>query len=155
MARGEATAVTHREADNLIATLPQPAGLRLRRKGDWIEMEGGKHGGHSLAVGPSSGARLLVHWKGYVENQGLSIGNAPFAAVLATLPKLARDAYRALCAAKRGLMYGSLVRKVKVGRWKSDSHAELGTALSTLADAGLVTSDNHGRYTAVCKEGAP
>lgn len=147
--------MTNTEADNLIATLPKPRGLRLYREGGWIKMEGGKHGGHSIAVGPSSGERLLIHWKGYVQNQGLSIGDTPFAAALANMPQLARDAYRALCTAKRGLMYGSLARKIKVGRWKSSSHAELGTALRALEDAGLVTSDNHGRYTAVCEEDAP
>lgn len=144
--------MTHAEADNLIATLPKPRGLRLYRKGDWIEMEGGKHGSHSLAVGPSSGTRLLIHWKGYVENQNLSIGKEPLASALAALPQFARDVYRALCKAKHGLLYGSIARKVSVGRWKKRySHAELGTALHSLQDAGLVTSDNHARYTAVCE----
>src|SRR5512143_2386927 len=143
--------MTHAQADHLIATLPKPRGLRLYREGDWIKMEGGKHGGHSLAVGPSSGERLLIHWKGYVQNQGLSIGDAPFASALAAIPQLARDVYRALCATKKGLMYGSIARKVGVGRWKRHSHAELGKALLALKDAGLATSDNHERYTAVCE----
>ena len=66
--------MTNAEADNLITTLPKPGGLQLTRKGDWIEMSGGKSGGHAISVSASSGERLLVHWKGYVESQGLSLG---------------------------------------------------------------------------------
>lgn len=66
--------MTSSEADNLIATLPKPGGLRLFREGDRIVMEGGKWGAHSLSVPASSGERLIVHWRGYVENQGLSLG---------------------------------------------------------------------------------
>jgi hypothetical protein len=66
--------MTNTEADALIATLPKPGGLRLRREGDEIIMEGGTFGGHSIRASVSSGERLLVHWKGYVENQGLSLG---------------------------------------------------------------------------------
>jgi len=66
--------VTSAEADNLIATLPKPGGLRLFREGDRIVMEGGRWGAHSLSVPASSGERLLVHWRGYVENQGLTLG---------------------------------------------------------------------------------
>ena len=143
--------MTSSEADNLIATLPKPAGLRLYREGDWIMMTGGKHGGHSLAVGPSSGQRLLTHWQGYVKNQGLSL--EPVAAALAEMSQLARNAYRALCAANQHtLMRGSLARKVGVGRWKAYSHSALSEALYALTKSGLVTSDNHGRYTAVCDE---
>lgn len=66
--------MTPTEADNLIATLPKPGSLQLYRKGDEIVMEGGKWGGHSIRASVSSGERLLAHWKGYVENQGLSLG---------------------------------------------------------------------------------
>jgi hypothetical protein len=62
------------EADNLIASLPKPGGLRLFREGDQIVMDGGKWGSHSISAKVSDGARLLVHWKGYVENQGLTLG---------------------------------------------------------------------------------
>ena len=66
--------MTSAEADNLIATLPKPGGLQLYRKGDEIVMGGGKWGGHSISASVSSGERLLVHWKGYVENNGYSLG---------------------------------------------------------------------------------
>ena len=66
--------MTNAEADNLIATLPKPGPLRLFREGDQIVMSGGKWGSHSLGAKVSSAERLLVHWKGYVENQGLSLG---------------------------------------------------------------------------------
>jgi len=66
--------MTNTEADNLIATLPKPGGLQLYRKGDQIVMDGGKWGAHALSASVSSAERLLVHWKGYVENQGLSLG---------------------------------------------------------------------------------
>ena len=66
--------MTHSEADNLIATLPKPGGLQLFREGDRIVMDGGKWGSHALSAKVSSAERLLTHWKGYVENQGLSLG---------------------------------------------------------------------------------
>ena len=66
--------MTSAEADNLIATLPKPGGLQLFREGDQIVMSGGKWGPHSISAKVSSAERLLVHWKGYVENQGLSLG---------------------------------------------------------------------------------
>ena len=66
--------MTSAEADALIATLPKPGGLRLFREGDRIVMDGGKWGLHLLSVPASTGERLLVHWRGYVENQGLSLG---------------------------------------------------------------------------------
>ena len=66
--------MTNTEADALIASLPKPGSLRLHREGDEIIMDGGKFGGHSIRASVSSGERLLVHWKGYVENQGLSLG---------------------------------------------------------------------------------
>ena len=66
--------MTNAEADALIASLPQPGNLRLYREGDRIVMDGGKWGSHLISVGVSSAERLLVHWKGYVENQGLSLG---------------------------------------------------------------------------------
>jgi hypothetical protein len=66
--------MTHVEADNLIATLPKPGGLRLFREDDRIVMDGGKFGPHTLSAKVSSAERLLVHWKGYVENQGLTLG---------------------------------------------------------------------------------
>jgi hypothetical protein len=145
--------MTHAEADNLIATLPKPGGLRLYREGDWIMMAGGKHGGHSIAVRPSSAERLLVHWKGYVKNQGQDLGPGPFAVALGSVSQLARNAYKALCGAKRrSLALGSLARKVGAGRWKHYSHTDLAKALHELAKIGLVTSDGYGRYTAVCDE---
>jgi len=66
--------MTNTEADNLIATLPKPGGLKLFREDDRIVMDGGKWGAHTLSAKVSSAERLLVHWKGYVENQGLSLG---------------------------------------------------------------------------------
>jgi hypothetical protein len=39
-------------------------------------MDGGKWGVHTLSVGASSAERLLVHWKGYVESNGLTLGPA-------------------------------------------------------------------------------
>jgi hypothetical protein len=66
--------VTSAETDNLIASLPKPGGLQLFREGDRIVMAGGKWGPHALSVPGSSAARLIIHWKGYVENQGLSLG---------------------------------------------------------------------------------
>lgn len=140
-------AVTNTEADKLIATLPKPSGLTLYREGDWIMMSGGKSGAHSIAIGPSSAKRLLVHWHGYVKNQGQSL--AP--TLLADVSQLARSAYRTLCATKNhSLMRGSLATKLRVGRWKDYSHSALSDALYELTKVGLVTSDNHGRYTAVC-----
>lgn len=143
--------MTNSEADNLIATLPKPDGLRLYREGDWIMMAGGKRGAHSIAVGPSSGQRLLLHWQGYVQNQGLPL--EPVTGALAGVSLLARAAYRALCAAKNhALTRESLVRKLRVGRWKANSHSALNAALYELAKKGLVTSDGHSSYTAVCDE---
>jgi hypothetical protein len=63
--------VTNAEADALIASLPQPGNLRLRRDGTWIVMDGGKQGPYLLSVRASSGERLLRHWKIYTTNQGL------------------------------------------------------------------------------------
>jgi hypothetical protein len=68
--------VTNAEADALIATLPKPGGLQLYREGDWIVMAGGKFGAHSISAKVSSGERLLVHWRGYVENNGQTLGAA-------------------------------------------------------------------------------
>ena len=77
--------MTNAEADALIATLPKPRGLRLVREGSSILMAGGKTGSHSIAVGPSSAERLLVHWQGYVENQGLSLGPG-YSPAIRTIP---------------------------------------------------------------------
>lgn len=66
--------MTNAEADALIASLPQPGNLRLYRDGDRIVMDGGKWGPHLISVGVSGADRLLTHWKGYVETQGLSLG---------------------------------------------------------------------------------
>ena len=66
--------MTNAEADALIATLPKPGKLQLFREDDRIVMDGGKWGAHALSAKVSSAERLLVHWKGYVENQGLSLG---------------------------------------------------------------------------------
>ena len=66
--------MTNAEADALIASLPQPGNLRLYRDSDRIVMDGGKWGAHLINVDVSSAKRLLLHWKGYVENQGLSLG---------------------------------------------------------------------------------
>jgi hypothetical protein len=146
--------MTHAEADNLIATLPKPGGLRLRREGDWIRMTGGTHGEHSIAVGPSSGERMLVHWRGYVKNQGLDL-SGPFAMALAGVSPLARNVYAALCKGKsHSLLRGSLARKAGVGRWKHHSWAAFEEALHALERIGLVTSDGYDRYTAVCDENA-
>lgn len=76
-AYGTAADMTNTEADNLIATLPQPKGLRIVREGTSIVMSGGKSGAHSIAVGPSSAERVLVHWQGYVENNGKTLGYLP------------------------------------------------------------------------------
>ena len=67
--------MTNAEADALIATLPQPGRLRLRREGDKIVMEGGKGGSHAIRVSTSSGERLLVHWKAYVETSQQTLGS--------------------------------------------------------------------------------
>ena len=143
--------MTNAEADNLIATIPKPRGLRLYRDDTWIRMEGGKTGAHSIAVGPSSGQRLLIHWQGYVRNQGLAV--EPVASAFSNVSSLARSAYRALCNAKKHtLARETLTRKLGVGRWKNYSHSALATALAELAKTGLVTSDDRGRYTAVCDE---
>lgn len=66
--------MTNSEADNLIASLPKPGGLRLFREDDRIVMDGGKWGAHTLSAKVSNAERLLTHWKGYVENQGLTLG---------------------------------------------------------------------------------
>ena len=145
--------MTNAEADNLIATIPKPRGLRLYREGTWIRMTGGKTGAHSIAVGPSSGQRLLIHWQGYVRNQGLTV--EPVAPALSNVSPLARNAYRVLCSAKNHtLVRETLTKKLGVGRWKAYSHTALFNALAELAKTGLVTSDAHGRYTAVCDEKA-
>lgn len=150
--------MTHAQADALIATLPKPGRLRLYREGDWIMMTGGESGSHSIAVRPSSAARLIAHWRGYVENQKLGhpVPEPQVAAAIADASYLAREAYRALCAAKdQTLTRETLVRKLRVGRWKSTSHAALSTALSELGKKGLVTVSEGGstaRYTAVCSE---
>jgi hypothetical protein len=88
--------MTNTEADNLIATLPKPGGLRLYREGDQIVMEGGKWGPHSISAKVSSAERLLVHWRGYVENQGLSLGpgysvERPSPALIPHLKSFERD----------------------------------------------------------------
>lgn len=75
--------MTTSEADNLIATLPKPGGLQLFREDDQIVMTGGKFGSHSISTKASSAERLLVHWKGYVENNGYSLGPGY---TVATLP---------------------------------------------------------------------
>lgn len=150
--------MTHAQADALIKTLPKPGRLRLYREGDWIMMTGGESGSHSIAVGPSSAERLLTHWRGYVENQKLGhpIPTPQVAEVIASISYLAREAYRALCAAKdQTLTRETLVRKLRVGRWKGTSHAALSAALSELGKRGLVTVSEGGsvaRYTAVCGE---
>lgn len=66
--------MTSAQADALIKTLPKPGGLKLFREGDTIVMSGGKMGSHSIHVPVSSAERLLAHWQGYIENQGLSLG---------------------------------------------------------------------------------
>ena len=163
-------AMTSAEADALIATMPKPGGLQLYREGDWIVMAGGKTGTHALLVGPSSAERLLVHWQGFVKNQSVSMDPArgPSAALPRRLPArsdsqpsaeppalahvspFARKVYLALCKAKkRSLMYGSLATTLGVGRWKTP-HSYLSSALYELTSTDLVSSDNHGRYTAVC-----
>ena len=58
----------------MITTLPKPGGIQIFREGDRIVMSGGKWGTHSIRASVSNAERLLVHWKGYVENQGLSLG---------------------------------------------------------------------------------
>jgi hypothetical protein len=58
----------------LIVTLPKPGGLQLFREGRSIVMAGGTHGAHTLDVRASNAERLLIHWKGYVENNGQSLG---------------------------------------------------------------------------------
>ena len=88
--------MTPKEADNLIETLPKPGSLRLFREGDQIVMAGGKTGSHSLSAKVSSAERLLAHWKGYVENQGLSLGpgytmEKPSPALIPHLKSFERD----------------------------------------------------------------
>ena len=88
--------MTPKEADNLIETLPKPGSLRLFREGDQIVMDGGKTGSHSISAKVSSAERLLAHWKGYVENQGLSLGpgytmEKPSPALIPHLKSFERD----------------------------------------------------------------
>lgn len=66
--------MTNAEADALIATLPKPGGLQLYREGDEIVMAGGRSGAHSIRASVSPAERLLIHWKGYVENNGQTLG---------------------------------------------------------------------------------
>jgi len=91
--------MTPTEADNLIATLPKPGNLRLHRDGDRIAMEGGKFGTHAISAKASSAERLLTHWRGYVETQGLSLGpgyttERPGAALIPHLKSTERDYQR-------------------------------------------------------------
>ncbi|HSX23417.1 MAG TPA: hypothetical protein VLE97_11640 [Gaiellaceae bacterium] len=142
--------MTSAQADALIASLPKPGGLRLTREGDQIVMSGGKHGSHSINTRASSAERLIIHWKGYVQNQGLSLGpDYSQSAPTMHVSQLARAVYRALRAAKkRSLQRGSIARKLGVGRRKRYSWAELDGALAELTEDGFVTSDGHGIYTA-------
>ena len=147
--------MTNAEADNLIETLPKPGGLKIYRDGKFITMAGGKTGTHSISVPASTAERLLTHWTGYVENNGLSLGQSFDRSKfdpLAQLSRTARATYRALYDSKsRSLMRSSLAQKLgvgRVGRGKRYSWSELGDALEELRRAGLVTSDSDGRYTA-------
>jgi len=47
--------------------------LRAEVRDDRIVFSGGKQGEHSLAVTVSSKARVLAHWEGYIENNGLRL----------------------------------------------------------------------------------
>jgi DNA-binding transcriptional ArsR family regulator len=149
--------VTNAEADNLIATLPKPGGLQIYRDGQFITMAGGKHGTHSISVPASTGERLLIHWRGYVANSGHVLGtdfDASKFDPLAQLSQAARVIYRALYDSQtKSLARSSLAQKVRVGRLgrgkpKRYSWSEFSRALRELEDAGLVTSDADGRYTA-------
>jgi len=146
--------MTNAEADALIETLPKPGGLKIYRDGKFITMTGGT-GTHSISVPASTGERLLIHWTGYVENNGQSLGQdfdrSKFDP-LAQLSRAARATYRALYDSKtRSLMRSSLGQKLgagRVGRSKRYTWHELDDAVTELKRAGLVTSDEEGRYTA-------
>ena len=154
-ARQRFFAVTNAEADALIETLPKPGGLKIYRDGKFITMAGGKTGAHLISVPASTAQRLLTHWSGYVENNGLSLGQGFDRSKfdpLAQLSRTARATYRALYDSKsRSLMQSSLAQKLgvgRVGRGKKYTWSEFGAALNELERAGLVTSDDYGRYTA-------
>ena len=154
-ARQRTRAVTNAEADNLIEVLPKPGGLKIYRDGKFITMAGGKTGTHSISVPASTAERLLIHWTGYVENNGLSLGQGFDRSKfdpLAQLSRAARVTYRALHDSKsRSLMRSSLAQKLgvgRVGRGKKYTWSEFSDALRELERSGLVTTDNDGRYTA-------
>lgn len=89
---------------------PEPARVGWSRS-DRIVFTGGAQGTHSLDVGASSPARILAHWEGYRENNGLAARPTPgscvrfpsasawqaggyrVGTVLAVGPKRARIAY--------------------------------------------------------------
>jgi hypothetical protein len=69
------------EAKNVAAKLERTSGplasggrlsLRAKVEGDRIVFEGGKFGSHSLAIDVSTEERVLAHWEGYVEANGLT-----------------------------------------------------------------------------------
>jgi hypothetical protein len=45
--------------------------VRADVEGDRIVFSGGREGSHSLAIDVSSPERVLAHWEGYCENNGL------------------------------------------------------------------------------------
>ncbi len=45
--------------------------LRADVVGDRIVFSGGRQGSHSIDIGVSSQARVLAHWEGYCENNGM------------------------------------------------------------------------------------
>jgi hypothetical protein len=51
--------------------------LRSEVDGEWISLIGGRQGPHAVAIGVSSRARVLAHWRGYCENNGLGAVPAP------------------------------------------------------------------------------
>jgi hypothetical protein len=47
--------------------------LRADVKGGRIVFSGGNRGTHSIDIGASSQARVLAHWEGYCENNGMPV----------------------------------------------------------------------------------
>jgi hypothetical protein len=94
--------MTNAEADVLIATLPKPGSLRLFREGDAIVMAGGRYGSNTITTGASNAERLLVHWQGYVENNGQTLGPGYTASLTAAKPDTAKPRSKKSRKIKRG-----------------------------------------------------
>jgi len=65
--------VDNREAAQLVTELNATAAgaIRAQLDGAHISFVGGSHGAHSLSITASSRERVMIHWAGYLENNGL------------------------------------------------------------------------------------